>query len=405
MNLRMSVAVSMEILTAHKLRTLLSVSGSVVGVASVVVMIAVGLGTKCEIHEKVQSLGSNLMVVVAGQMRVSGGKIRRASVSKTLTPADARAIATMCPSVERAAGAMKQSIMIQYRGKSVKTRLTGMDPDGFAIRNIRIDRGRLFTKDEERLKRRVVVFAPTAAKNTFGDIFIPGQPIRLAGQPFRTIGRIASKGTDLSGSDQDDEIFVPLSTAMKRLVNVDTIDSIFIRLRDGFSFEKAGAEIRQILRKRHRLENRADDFSIFSQLDMAKLQEETSRTLSTAVISLVALSWIVGGIGIFSVMLMSVRQRRSEIGLRRALGARAKDIRFQFILESALIAAAGGITGLSLGITGIWMINATGWAPAVLPWLSAAGALAASVLLGLLTGLYPAMRAARLAPATALNGS
>lgn len=395
---------SIEILFSHRLRTILSLSGIVIGVSSVVIMVAVGLGAEQEVIERIESMGTNLVFVVAGKTRVSGGMIRRSSAAKTLKPGDTKAILAECPSVELASGSIKRSVIVRYQGETVKAGLIGLEPDGFIIRNFLIDRGRAYTNHEERLKRRVAVFAPTAQMNTFGnDETGVGQAVRLAGQPFRVIGITAAKGMDLSGSDQDDKIFIPLSTAMRRLVNVDYLDTIFVKVKDGIPLSQAEDEIRTVIRKRHKLGSRSDDFSVYNLFDLLRLQKRTTRTLTILTGSVAGLAWLIGGIGILAVMLMAVRDRRVEIGLRRALGARAKDIRFQFLLEAGLLAGSGGLAGLFLGLFGVWLTQRMDWAPALVSWPTAVSAMAASVLTGLASGAYPAARAARLTPVEALS--
>jgi len=398
-----NAALSVEVLAAYRLRTALSISGIVIGVAAVIVMVAVGLGAERQIMERIESMGTNLVFIVAGKTRVSGGRIRRSSLSKTLKPEDVRAITAECPSVQMAAGSIKRSIIIRHQGQTVKTGLIGLEPDGFAIRNFTVDQGRTYTDDEERSKRRVVVFAPTAAKNTFGEKPPTGKAVRLARQPFRVIGLTAAKGMDLNGSDQDDKVFVPLSTAMRRLANVDYLDTIFVKVRDGVPLSRAEEEIKTIIRKQHKLKNRNDDFSVYNQLDLIKLQKGTARTLTLLISSTAALAWLVGGIGILAVMLMAVRERRSEIGLRRALGARDVDIRYQFLFEAGMLAGAGGIGGLLIGLFGTWLTATMGWGPTIVSWPTALGAISASIFLGLLCGYYPATRAARLTPIEALG--
>jgi putative ABC transport system permease protein len=278
-----------------------------------------------------------------------------------------------------------------------------LEPDGFAICKLIPDKGGTYSQAEERSRRRVAVFAPTAAKNAFEGADPVGKSVRLGRQPFRVIGLTALKGTDLNGSDQDDKVFVPLQTAMRRLVNVDYLDTIFAQAVDGVPLPLAEAEIRAALHKRHRLGEKADDFSVYNQLDLIRLQTETARSLTFLIGSVAALAWMVGGVGILAVMLMSVRERRSEIGLRRALGARAGDVRYQFVFEAGLLASVGALSGLAVGLLGVWVTHLIGWGPVLVPWTAALVALGMSVLLGLLCGVYPALKASRLSPVEALN--
>jgi len=396
-------ALSVSVLASHRLRTALSLSGIVIGVASVIIMLAVGMGAERKIVERIEAMGTNLIVVTAEQTRLSGGKLRRIGSAKTLKKGDVRAIVSRCPSVRRAAGSIKRSIIVRYQGNTVKTTLVGLEPDGFAICNLIPDRGGAYFQAEERSRRRVAVFAPTAAKNAFEGADPVGKAVRLGRQPFRVMGLTAPKGTDLNGTDQDDKVFVPLSTAMRRLVNVDYLDTIFAQAVDGVPLPVAEAEIRAALHKQHRLGERPDDFSVYNQLDLIRLQQETARSLTLLIGSVAALAWMVGGVGILAVMLMSVRERRPEIGLRRALGARAGDVRYQFVFEAVLLASVGALSGLTVGLLGVWATHLIGWGPVLVPWTAALAALGASVLLGLACGVYPALKASRLSPVEALN--
>ena len=393
----------MEVLAGHRLRTALSLSGIVIGVASVIIMVAFGMGAERKIVERIEAMGTNLIVVTAEQTRPSGGKMRRIGSAKTLKRGDVQAILAQCPSVRMAAGSIKRSIILRYKGNTVKTTLLGLEPDGFSICNLMPAHGGIYSKAEERSRRRVALIAPTAAGNAFDGMNPVGHAVRLGRQPFRIIGVTAPKGTDFNGSDQDDKVFVPLQTAMRRLVNVDYLDTIFVQARDGVPLSSAEAEIRVALRKQHRLGNRADDFSVFNQSDLIRLQKGTARSLTLLVGSVAALAWLVGGVGILAVMLMSVRERRSEIGLRRALGARARDVRYQFIFEAVLLAAVGAVSGLLVGLAGVWLTHIIGLGPVLIPWPAALVALGSSVLLGLACGAYPALKASRLSPVAALN--
>ena len=375
MNWLANSALSVSVLAGHRLRTVLSLTGIVIGVASVIIMLAVGMGAERKIVERIEAMGTNLIVVTAEQTRLSGGKMRRIGPAKTLKTGDVRAILARCPSVRMAAGSIKRSILLRYQGNTVRTTLVGLEPDGFAICKLIPDQGGIYSEAEERSRRRVAVFAPTAARNAFEGMNPIGQAVRLGRQPFRVIGLTAPKGTDLNGTDQDDKVFVPLQTAMRRLVNVDYLDTIFAQAVDGVPLPVAEAEIRAALHRRHRLGERADDFSVFNQLDLIRLQTETARSLTLLIGSVAALAWMVGGVGILAVMLMSVRERRSEIGLRRALGARAGDVRYQFVFEAVLLASLGALSGLTVGLLGVWVTYLIGWGPVLVPWTAALVAL------------------------------
>lgn len=404
MNWAANAALSVEVLAGHRLRTALSLSGIVIGVASVIIMLAVGMGAERKVVEKIEAMGTNLIVVTASRTRKSGKTVRRIGSAKTLKKKDVQAILTQCPSVHEAAGSIRRSIILRHKGNTVKTTVVGLEPDGFSICNLVPETGRLHGAAEERSRRRVVVFAPTAARNTFeGTGRGVGEAVRLGRQPFRTIGITAPKGADVNGTDMDDRVFVPLDTAMRRLVNVDHLDTIFTQAIDGVPLPAVEEEIKAVLRKQHRLGNRADDFSVFNQLDLIRLQKETARSLTLLIGTVAALSWVVGGVGILAVMLMSVRERRPEIGLRRALGAWAGDILWQFVFEAVILSLAGAVTGLLLGLGGIWITHAAGWGPVVIPWPAAFSALGASVLLGFACGVYPAIKASRLNPVVALK--
>ena len=403
MNWLANSALSVEVLAGHRLRTVLSLSGIVIGVASVIIMVAVGMGAERQVIKKIEAMGTNLIVVTADQTRKSGGAVRRIQSAKTLKQSDVQAIVTRCPSVHKAAGSIRRSIILRHKGNTVKTTLVGLEPDGFSICNLEPEEGRIYGPAEERSRRRVVVFAPTASANTFEGIKMVGEAVRLGRQPFRAIGLTAAKGADFNGTDMDDRVFVPLATAMRRLVNVDYLDTIFAQAVDGIPLPVAEAEIKEVLRKQHRLGNKADDFSVYNQLDLIRLQKETARSLTLLIGTVAALSWVVGGVGILAVMLMAVRERRSEIGLRRALGARAGDVLWQFVFEAVILTLIGALTGLMLGLLGIQMTRAVGWGPVMIPWQAAFLTVASSIFLGFACGVYPAIKASRLSPVVALK--
>ena len=403
MKLSRNVALSCEILAAHKLRTLLSVTGIVVGIATVVLIVSAGQGAEKQILDRIRDMGTNLIIVNAGQTRIVAGRQRQMATVTTLEVDDAAAIAQQCPTVARTAPAMSKKLSTRWETENANTTVVGTTPEGFRIRNIEIASGRRFDADEDRARRRVAVLGPTAATNLFGPTDPVGLQFRIGRVPFEVIGLTVSKGMDANGFDQDDLILVPLGSAMRRLFNVDYIDTVYVQAENADLLEQAEEEIRELLRTRHRLRNKPDDFTIQNQATLLATERETARSMTLLVGSVGAISLTVGGVGILAVMLISVRERTPEIGLRRALGATRGDIRFQFLIESALLAGTGGLVGVFSGAGAALAVSQLGYWETVISWPAALGGLVFSVAIGLIFGIYPAVRAAALEPIEALR--
>jgi putative ABC transport system permease protein len=274
----------------------------------------------------------------------------------------------------------------------------------FDIRNIELAAGRRFDAEENRTRRRVAVLGPTVTANLFEGTDPLGLQVRIGRVPFEIIGVTRSKGMDVNGIDQDDLILVPLESAMRRLFNVDFIDTIHAQAGGAELLNRAEGEIRALLRDRHRLGDKPDDFTIQNQATLLEAERETAQSMTLLIGSVSAISLVVGGIGILAVMLISVRERTHEIGLRRALGATRRDIRLQFLLESGLIAGAGGVVGVLVGVVAVVAVGRLGYWPAIISWPAALGGCIFSIAVGLIFGIYPAMRAAALEPIEALRG-
>lgn len=405
MKLSKNAVLSFEILAAHKLRTALSVLGIVVGVAAVVVIVSVGKGAEKRILDQIRDMGTNLLTVSAGQTNLVAGRQRQMTIVVTLLPADAEAIAKECPSVAFAAPATGNKLAARWEDQNASTNVLGMTPEGFEVRNYVTASGRFFEKDENHASRRVAVLGPTAVENLFGKADPIGQTIRIGrrGVPFEVIGVTQPKGVDTNGLDQDDVILVPLGAAMRRLMNVIYVQTIYVQAKRGDLLDSAEREIREVLRRRHRLEGKRDDFTIQNQATLIAGERETAQSMTLLVGSVAGISLLVGGVGILAVMLISVRERVREIGLRRAVGACRRDIRNQFLLESAMLAGLGGLTGVLTGIAATLAASAFGSWDAVVSWESAGIAFAFSVTLGIVFGIYPAIRAASLEPIEALR--
>ena len=403
MKLSRNIALSLEILSAHRLRTLLSVTGIVVGVGAVVLMVSIGQGAQKRILDRIRSMGTNLIVVNAGQTRIVAGRQRQFHIVQTLVPADAKAIAEQCPSVVLGAAATFKKLAAKWEGETTNTNVFGMTADGFRIRNIAIASGRSFEADEARARRRVAIVGPTVVENLFLGAAPVGLPFRIGRVPFEVIGVTEPKGTDANGVDQDDLIIVPLATAMRRLFNVTHVETIYVQGVDSDALDSAESEIRELLRQRHRLRNKPDDFTIQNQATLLETERDTTRAMILLVGSVAGISLLVGGVGILAVMLISVRERTREIGLRRAVGALRRDIRTQFLLESTMLAGAGGLLGVIAGVTGSLAVAALGYWETVVSWPAGVVGFSFSVALGIGFGIYPAVCAARLEPIQALR--
>ena len=403
MKLSKNAVLSLEIFAAHKLRTALSMLGIVVGVAAVVVMVSIGKGAEKRILDQIRAMGTNLITVSAGQTRLVAGRQRQMTTVTSLLPADAQAIAQECPSVAAVAPATGKKLATRWETENTNTNVLGMTPEGFAVRDIALASGRLFDDEENRASRRMAVLGPTVVENLFGNSDPIGQTIRIGRVPFEVIGVTRPKGVDPNGLDQDDVIIVPLGAAMRRLTNVIYVQTIYVQAKRGDLLERAEQEIRHVLRRRHRLEGKRDDFTIQNQATLIAGEREMAQSMTLLVGSVAGISLLVGGVGILAVMLISVRERVHEIGLRRAVGACRRDIRNQFLLESAMLASLGGLAGVLVGVAVTVAASAYGTWDAVVSWESAGIAFVFSVTLGVIFGLYPAIRAASLEPIEALR--
>ena len=403
MRLTRNLVLSIEILAAHGLRTLLSVAGIVVGVAAIILMVSIGRGAEERILARVRQMGTNLIVVNAGQTSLVAGRQRQVSTVKTLLPSDAQAVARECPSVAQVCPVTVKKMKVYWEGETAVTGVVGMAPQGLSIRGYRLAAGREFDPEENRAARRVAVVGATTAKNLFGGNDPVGHEMRLGRVPFEVVGVLAPKGADPNGADQDDLVVVPLETAMHRLLNVTYVQAIYVQAVSGNEMGRAEAEIDDLLHQRHRLGTKDDDFTILNQSVLLETERQTSQSLTLLTGAVAGISLIVGGVGILAVMLISVRERTHEIGLRRAVGARRRDIRNQFLLESSLLAGLGGAVGVGVGVTLSFAVSHLGYWDAVISWPAVAAGFLFSVTVGVIFGLYPAARAARLQPIEALR--
>jgi len=403
MKLLKNTIFSFQILFVHKLRTLLSLIGIIVGVGAVIVMTSVGRGAEKRIIDTIHNMGTNLIIVNAGQSRIIAGRQRQIKSVTTLIPKDVETILNNCPSVTLAAPATSKKIVARWETETSNSNVFGMTSNGFNIRNITVDSGRLFEEMENRAKRRVAIVGPTVVKNLFNNMNPVGLQFRLGSIPFEVIGVSSPKGTDINGIDQDDIIFVPLGTAMRRLFNVSYVQMIYIRAESTELLNSAECEARNVLRKTHRLQNKPDDFTIQNQALLLETEREAVKSMTLLISSVATLSLLVGGFGIFAVMLISVKERTREIGLRRALGALRQDIMIQFLVEAGFLTAIGGLAGVCTGIGISSIVHLfENWETVIL-WPMVFIAFGFSLIVGVIFGLYPAIKAANLEPIEALR--
>jgi putative ABC transport system permease protein len=397
--------VSMEMLLAHRLRTMLSVLGIVVGIATVSVMTAVGRGSEQKVMAGIRSMGTNLISISAGKVMLIAGRERQGAVVTTLTPQDATAIKSeaseLAPLV---ASAQSKRLPVKFEEIGLKTNIIGTTPEFLKIRNLHLEAGEMFDEQNDRAAHRVAVVGQTMMRDLFGNANALGQTIRIGKVPFEVIGVLAPAGVDINGADQDDQILVPLRTAMRRVFNVTYVNNIYVQVHSEKQMDQCAAKLNATLRARHRLQKgKPDDFTIQNQAELLNAQQETKSTFTTLTVGVASLSLAVGGIGILAVMLMSVRERVKEIGLRRALGARRGDILFQFLIEAVMLSITGGILGVFVGIIVTFVVaRIAGWEAILVPQILMM-AVAASAGIGLLFGAIPARKASLASPIHSLH--
>jgi putative ABC transport system permease protein len=406
MNILAAIIEALESLAANKLRSGLTILGIVIGVAAVIAMVSLGRGAENTITGSIQGIGTNLLFIFRGGTE----DVRN---PQPLTLGDAAAIADpfQAPSVTGVAPILQGSGKVSFAGESTTTTLVGVTPDYAPVRNYEVSEGEFINEEHMLGQASVALLGTKVADKLFGrSEGLVGETIRIEGQPFRVIGILKSKGGS-AFSNEDDQVFVPLTTAQTRLIRRSTRDRVDLIVAQAISADEvpqATEEIAQILRTRHRTAVGADDFTILSQQDFLATAATITSVLTIFLGGVAAISLLVGGIGIMNIMLVSVTERTREIGLRKALGARKSDILIQFLTESSLLSLVGGLIGISLGWTLsviVGRIAAANNAP-ISPAIGVDVILLAtlfSTAVGLFFGLYPANRAANLEPVEALR--
>ncbi|MBU4590075.1 MAG: ABC transporter permease [Candidatus Omnitrophica bacterium] len=393
---------SFRAIFSNKVRSFLSMLGILFGVAAVIAMLALGQGAKASMEDRIRTLGSNLLSIQGGSSRVRGAAGGAGSVTR-FTQADIEAIKSLAPMVKGVTGTASGSGQVVYKNENWNTRIQGVGYDYGEMRASIPDIGRWFSRDEISRRDKVAILGVSVVEKLFGNVNPVGETIKINRINFKVIGIAPEKGAG-GWRDRDDIIYIPITTAMYRVLGKDYLDSIDVEIDDIGSMEKAQEKIKLLIAKRHRIFKDPDDY--FHMHNMSEIQEmltSTTQTMSMLLGSIAAISLLVGGIGIMNIMLVSVTERTREIGLRKALGARAKDIMTQFLIESVVMTLSGGLMGILLGMaTSVALSFAAGWATRVTisNIILAAGF---SIAVGMFFGLWPAKKASELNPIEALR--
>ncbi|WP_046489048.1 ABC transporter permease [Candidatus Methylopumilus planktonicus] len=393
-------------MSANRLRTFLTMLGMVIGVGAVILMMAIGEGAQQSIKRSIDSMGSNLFVILSGSSSASGLRSGSGN-SSALNINDANAVGDL-EDIAVIAPISTGNAQIIFSGNNWNTSIIGTSPTYFSIRGWNVDSGELFSDADVRSANRVALIGKTVAENLFGDDIDPiGKTIRIKKNPFTILGVLESKGQSFDGRDQDDTIIVPITTAQRKLFGNQIPGSVRMIMAQAKSekyMEVAEDAINDLIRQRHNIrENAESDFSVRNLTAMAKTASETAKTMSMLLGAIASISLLVGGIGIMNIMLVSVTERTREIGIRMAIGAREKDILLQFLLEACVISIVGCVIGVALGLGGAMLVKKMVGAEILISMQSIVLAFSVATSVGVFFGYYPASKAAKLHPIEALR--
>ena len=403
MSFLMILRIALKALNRNKMRTALTMLGMIIGVAAVITMVALGTGAQSSIEAQIQSAGTNMVMVSAGNFMAGGVRMGQGNAS-TLVPDDASAIAQI-PGVQYVAAGSNLRAQVVAGNQNWNTQVQGTDVDMPAIRSWPVIDGRFFTPQDVTTASKVAVLGTVTRDQLFSPEISPiGEIIRISNQPFTVVGVMASKGQSGMGQDQDDTIFIPYTTVMKKLRGITNIQMVQVSAASAGETTRVADNIATMLRTRHKIQQgEPDDFMVRTMEEMASVRKEATQTMTALLASIAGVSLLVGGIGIMNIMLVSVTERTREIGLRMAIGARGRDVLLQFLVEAVVLSLFGGGIGIALGFglaRGVTLLQ--GWPTAV----SANAVIVAfgfAAITGVFFGFYPARKAAALDPIDALR--
>lgn len=403
-----AMRIAFRALEVNKVRSALTMLGIVIGVAAVIATVAVGSGATQRVQQQIASIGSNIIIIIPGSMTSSGLRMGTGN-AVTLSESDARELVAQCPEISVAAPTVRGGAQVVYGDSNWATIIMGTTPSYLAIRDLTVAQGASFTDHDVDSANRVALLGQTVVNNLFGGAEPIGQTIRIKRVPFSVVGVLGRKGQSPTGQDQDDVILLPVSTAKRKVIgiksaNADAVDAIIVQAKDTSLIHAAQDSASALLRQRHHLQPAEDDdFSIRNMEEIFAAQETSSRIMSLMLATVASVSLLVGGIGIMNIMLVSVRERTREIGLRQAVGAKTRDILTQFLVEATTLSIAGGVVGIVVGISASAIISKLANWQTVIGLSAVLLAVFFSALVGIGFGYYPARKAAYMDPIEALR--
>ena len=401
MSILESLANAFRGLLANKLRSLLTMLGVIIGVGAIITTTSIGEGAKADITERIQTLGANILAVRPGQSMFRGRG--SADARRTLTVEDADTLRERGQNFWYVTPEVSSRAQVKYLNKNTNTTIVGTSPDYLVTANFTVANGKFFGENEIRNRERVCVLGKSVVDNLFDQRDPVGKTVKIRNIGFHVLGVMKEKGAS-GWRNPDDQVFIPYTTAMKRVFGVENLSSISLQAKTDKLLEAAETEATELIRKQHKIPINKDlDFHIRNQAEFMETLEESSQTFTNMILGIAVVSLLVGGIGIMNIMLVSVTERTKEIGLRKAVGAQRLDILFQFLVESTTLALIGGLVGVGVGIAGAEMVPSLwGWRTVISPvygFLS----FVVSALVGVFFGAYPAWKAAKLHPIDALR--
>ena len=401
-----SLKVALRALRVNKLRSFLTMLGIIIGVGAVIVMVAIGTGASDMISQQIASMGSNLIMVLPGATTAGGARMGLGSVS-TLTSDDARAIKEECSAVMEVAPIWGGVTQVVYGNQNWNTGVNGTPPSFFSVRDWPIESGRFYTEQEDTGSVKVAVLGQSVVDNLFGAESPLGQVIRIKKVPFTVVGVLSRKGQSARGDDQDDVVYIPLSTSQKKVFGSalpKTVRIILVQAQSLEQMAEAEKQVNEVLKQRHRTQpGQLPDFTVRNLTEIMATAQQSANIMSLLLGSIALVSLIVGGIGIMNIMLVSVTERTREIGIRMAVGARSWDILFQFLTESIVLSLVGGLIGVGLGVVGARvMAYFTEW-NVLISYSALLISFSFAAAVGIFFGFYPARKASRLNPIDALR--